>query len=340
MNAEFCFRPLSFSWVAIHPQPRGVVQFIGGAFFGTFPTLFYRYLLRRVFDAGYTVIALPFRFSFRHWSLAVSLLKEQDQLRREIALTAQHLGYESDLYQDKTQYLWMGHSLGCKYIALLEFLSDDRWPALLETCADTRQIEQIKHAIADLRPDTVSIKGQPSLLLAPDISDTESAIPIRSLAQLLDRFQLGVLPTRRQTQCLIDQSDLFNLTGLISFDHDTIAGSVANPGQKPYAENDVLWLITQLQQRAFPVLHQELLGKHLEPLGVKIGSFIVDLNPFDKFVERISDRLLEDNVLQFLETLRQREQAPNLKASIPEIQSLEEGDHLKIPVQAGSVPQD
>ncbi|KAM3092007.1 DUF1350 family protein [Phormidesmis sp. 146-35] len=341
MNAEFCFRPLSFSWVAIHPQPRGVVQFMGGAFFGTFPTLFYRYLLRRVYEAGYTVIALPFRFSFRHWPLAVGLLKEQDELRREIALTAQQLGYECDLYQDKTRYFWMGHSLGCKYIALLEFLSDDRWPSLLETCTDARQVEQLKHAIADLRPDTVSIKGQPSLLLAPDISNTESAIPIRALAQLLDRLQLCVLPTRKQTQCLIAQSDLFNLTGLISFDRDTIAGSVANPGQKPYTENDVLWLLNQLKQRAFPLLHQELLGKHLEPVGVKIGSFIVDLNPFDKFVKRISDRPLEDNVLQFLKELQQRQQAPNLASNV---QSLEGNNSIKnsikIPVSAVSISQD
>jgi Protein of unknown function (DUF1350) len=324
MNAEFRFSPLSFSWVAIHPHPKGVVQFIGGAFFGTFPTVFYRYLLRQVFEAGYTVIALPFQFSFRHWSLAVGLLREQDELRREIALAAQHLGYESDLYQDKTRYFWMGHSLGCKYIALLEFLSDDRWPTLLETCADTRQIEQIEQAIADL--DAVSIKGQPSLLLAPDISDTESAIPIRALAQLLDRFQLGVLPTRKQTQCLVDQSDLFNLTGLISFDHDSIAGSTANPGQKPYTENDVLWLLTQLKRRAFPLLYQEIAGKHLEPLGVKIGPFVVDFNPFDKFAERISDRSLEHKVLQFLERLRQREQTISTEESV----STRQGSHHKL----------
>jgi hypothetical protein len=335
MNAEFCFRPLSFSWVAIHPQPRGVVQFMGGAFFGTFPTLFYRYLLRQVFEAGYTVIALPFQFSFRHWSLSVSLLKEQDALRREIAQAARHLGYESDIYQDKTRYFWMGHSLGCKYIALLEFLSDDRWPSLLETCADIRQVEQIKQAIADLRPDAVSIKGQPSLLLAPDISDTESAIPLRFLAQLLDRFQLGVLPARKQTQCLIAKSDLFNLTGLISFDHDTIAGSVANPGQKPYLENDVLWLISQLKQRAFPLLHQELSGKHLEPLGVKIGSFVVDFNPLDKFAERICDRLLEDKVLQFLEALRQREQTPKSGAAVQSLQDIPN----RFAIPTGSSPQ-
>ncbi|MFM7790795.1 MAG: DUF1350 family protein, partial [Microcystis panniformis] len=49
MTAEFKFIPLQFNWVAINPKPIGVVYFIGGAFFGTFPNLFYRYLLKQVF---------------------------------------------------------------------------------------------------------------------------------------------------------------------------------------------------------------------------------------------------------------------------------------------------
>ncbi len=66
MNREFKFRPISNSWAAIHPQPKGVVQFIGGAFFGTFPTIFYQYFLNQLYDAGYAIIALPFRFTFNH----------------------------------------------------------------------------------------------------------------------------------------------------------------------------------------------------------------------------------------------------------------------------------
>jgi hypothetical protein len=41
MSNSFKFQPVSFSWVAVHPQPKGVVQFIGGTFFGSLPTLFY-----------------------------------------------------------------------------------------------------------------------------------------------------------------------------------------------------------------------------------------------------------------------------------------------------------
>ncbi|MBD0362971.1 MAG: hypothetical protein ICV55_09415 [Coleofasciculus sp. C3-bin4] len=47
-------------------------------------------------------------------------------------------------------------------------------------------------------------------------------------------------------------------------------------------------------------------GKHLEPIGIKIGNYIVDFNPFDKFIEPIEARRLEDSVIQFLEQLKQR----------------------------------
>ena len=99
MSIIFKFHPVSFSWVAIHPEPKGVIQFIGGAFFGTFPTVFYRYFLQTLFDEGYTIIALPFRFSFRHWNIAIELLKEQEALRKELST---NIG--NSFYQDKVNY--------------------------------------------------------------------------------------------------------------------------------------------------------------------------------------------------------------------------------------------
>ncbi len=52
MQDLFKFQPLYFSWVAVHPNFKGVVQFIGGALFGTFPTFFYRYYLRKISNEG------------------------------------------------------------------------------------------------------------------------------------------------------------------------------------------------------------------------------------------------------------------------------------------------
>ncbi|MBD1922840.1 DUF1350 family protein [Microcoleus sp. FACHB-831] len=310
MKPQFRFQPLSFSWVALHPNPKGVVQFIGGAFFGSFPTLFYRYFLRNLFEEGYTIVALPFRFSFRHWPIAISLLREQTVLRREIAAIAQNLGYQHEIYQDKTNYFWVGHSLGCKYLALLEVLDDLK---VVEECvADSRsQYQRIADSIQDIPLDERSIKGQPSLLIAPDISDTESAIPqpLAFLAHFLDKVGLGVLPTRKQTQCFVERSRLFNLTALISFDKDTIAGSEDDIKKSPKEreKSDVVWAIAQLKARKFPILQEELPGKHLEPVGIQIGDYVVDLNPLDKFIEPIKYRFLETVAIQFLEEVKRRE---------------------------------
>ncbi len=303
MSPVFRFSPVSFSWVAIHPEPKGVIQFIGGAFFGTFPTVFYRYFLQTLFEEGYTIIALPFRFSFRHWSIAIALLKEQEVLGKELSLRT-----GKDLYLEKANYFWLGHSLGCKYIALLEFLSSEQWKQIVEFCVERQAYQAIEAIIANAGLESASILNQPSLLIAPDISNTESAIPIRAIARFLDRVGLGVLPTREQTQCFIERSRLFNLTAIISFDKDKLAGSETDKFKdKQTQENsDVLWLIQQLKTRKFP-MHVELHGKHLEPLGVKVGKYIVDLNPFDKFIELLSGRLLERYTVQFLAQLRQRQ---------------------------------
>jgi len=312
MNQTFKFQPLSFSWVAIHPNPKGVIQFIGGAFFGSFPTVFYRYLLKALFDQGYTIIALPFRFTFRHWSVSISLLREQKVLSQEISQIAQNLNYPTEIYQNPDNYFWIGHSLGCKYIALLELLSGDSGQSILRRCNSNadNQIRQIEQSLMDSPDLQRSIKNQPSLLIAPDISDTQSAIPrpLAFIARFLDSKNLGVIPTRKQTLCYIRESPLFNLTGIISFDGDTIAGSEQDrvKDEEQRENSDVLWLIEYLKRGQFPLLHQELSGKHLAPLGIQVGKYVIELNPRTKFIQRIQDRRLEKVVIQFVDKLRVR----------------------------------
>ncbi|WP_341730858.1 DUF1350 family protein [Microcoleus sp. EPA2] len=308
MKPVLKFQPISFSWVALHPQPKGVVQFIGGTFFGSFPTLFYRHFFQELFAEGYTIIALPFRFSFRHWPIAISLWQEQEILRKELTQAAKKLGYESDIYEERTSYFWVGHSLGCKYIALLEFLSDSNCQNIANQCCYRDEARSIQNLSENRGIDTPSIKGQPSLLIAPNISNTESAIPIRSLAMLLDKLGWGVRPTRTETQCLIASSSLFNLTALISFERDNIAGSLGDINQSLEVpkNSDVLWFVEHLKHRKFAVLNQEIPGKHLEPIGIKIGNYIVDFNPWDKFIKPIKLRGIESVSLRFLSVLKQR----------------------------------
>lgn len=274
---KFQFFPLNFSWVALHPEPIGVIFFIGGAFFGTFPTFFYRYLLRHLFDQGYTIIALPYRFTFRHWSVAISLVQQQDAFRKAIIDEAKHRHYDYQIYQEepksqKANYFWLGHSLGCKYIALLELLTD-----LEETnssqqklvtqffgnCLPSQEQKHLQVALANVDLTTISLENQHSILMAPAIEGLEGAIPfLRSprftgVKNFLNRIGFKVEPSQKETFCLIRQSRLFNLANLISFEGDT---RVAAP--------TVQWLQTNLDRP----LVRNLEGKHLAPLGWMNGD--------------------------------------------------------------------
>lgn len=299
MNLKFT--PLSSSWVALHPQPRGIIQFIGGAFFGSLPTIFYRYFLSKIYAQGYSIIALPFRFSFQHWPIAIGLLKEQSILAKAMPELAQKLGYENTIYTDPSKYFWVGHSLGCKYIVLLEFLSEDGWQDQLRKYVSSQEVAKVERIFHQIHPRITTILNQHSLLIAPDISDTNSAIPVAALTKLIDRIGLGVKPNRKQTQSLIQNSDLFNFISMISFAKDTVAGSITDRDKSQYiqADSDVLWFVNTLQNRR--LFYQEILGKHLEPVGIKVGNYIVDLNPLDKFIQPISHRCLEQIAIHLLD---------------------------------------
>lgn len=271
MNAEFKFRPIPFAWVAIHPKPVGVVQLIGGAFFGSFPTIFYRYIAKRLFESGYTVVARPFRFTFRHWPVAIGLVKEQKTLFQGILEEAKKLGYEYSIYDISAEdssaraknYFWLGHSLGTKYIALLELLSDlesKKLQEILGDCVGKNQYQQIQNSLRDAELKFVSLINQPSVLMAPVISGTSSAVPVPFIADLVDRLGFGVLPTPEQTYCLIKNSRLFKLTALTSFSKDKIAEQAGT----------VRWLQQNLPHKL--LIDEKLPGKHLTPLGWLRGN--------------------------------------------------------------------
>ncbi|MEG3863359.1 hypothetical protein [Microcoleus sp. herbarium12] len=123
---------------------------------------------------------------------------------------------------------------------------------------------------------------------------------------LLDQLGLGVRPTRAETQCFIASSSFFNLTALISFDRDEIAGSVTDiyKSLEVQKNSDVLWLVEQLKTKALPVLTVEIEGDHLEPICIKTDNHIVGLNHFNIFIKPIKYRLLEAQCVKLLNTLK------------------------------------
>ena len=257
--------------MAIHPQPVGIIYFIGGAFFGSMPTLFYRFLLKSLFVNGYTVVALPFRFSFRHWSVALSLAENQNEIRQALLEEAKKQGFDTTLYQETLENpqdireYWIGHSLGCKYIALLELLTDfeifEQQTGLF-TCLGEQQAQKIDCMIDKSNLHSVSLYNQPSILLDPVISDLDNAVPIKALQRLLSRL-IKVNPSRDETFCLIDKSRLFTLTSILSFNSQL-------------AETSVTRLKHLLAQRLLgyqPIpVNPSWLGKHLAVLGVNRGQ--------------------------------------------------------------------
>jgi len=96
-------------------EAKGVVHFLGGAFVGAGSQLTYRYLLERFADAGYVVVATPFRLSFEYLSVCEKIEASYDAALEEAAAR----GY-GDL-----DCIAVGHSCG----ALLHALIATRRPA-------------------------------------------------------------------------------------------------------------------------------------------------------------------------------------------------------------------
>ncbi|MCV3216273.1 DUF1350 family protein [Plectonema radiosum NIES-515] len=329
MNPKLRFQPVSHSWVALHPQPQGVIQFVAGAFFGTFaPMLFYRYLIQSLFEQGYTIVLLPFNFTFNHYLEAGFLIREQYEILPELVRMASFEGYDYEPYLDDKNFYWIGHSLGCKYICLLEaFTSLPNQPQVLEqfirklmfNTSDEAQIQSVIADISilvdeltqkivevrklvhlyvgrDVKIASIFIKGQVSILLAPDISDTSSAIRPKFLANLFDKIGWGVKPTPEETYSLIKESDLFNLLGLIDFKSDKIAKSTCE------------WFIN-IRKIPHKNFHNHLEGGHLRPLGIRLISHVI--NFFHSLViESFEKRNIgfDIYVIQLLKDLKQIQQ--------------------------------
>jgi hypothetical protein len=245
------YERISRSLVARHldRKPIGVVEFYGGQFFGQLPATTYSYFLGELFQAGYTIIAVPYDFSFDHIKVAKGLLLERDSVRAQLPEL------------DGVPHFWVGHSLGCKLIALLEAYTDAASGLFLPP-------NQVRATA--LR----GIYDEPSLLMAPNIGDTAAALPLPVLPQILDALGLGVRPSRADTQRLIVNDDLFHLTALISFVRDDVAGNAAGSPEK----SDVAWFIQTLHGRG-ELLHQELDGGHLVPVGIRLADVVLEIDP-------------------------------------------------------------
>ncbi len=103
-------------------------------------------------------------------------------------------------------------SFNKKFIADINVLFDELQQKIVEVKKLIRTYVGQK-----VKFNSVFIKGQVSILLAPAIADTGSAIRPQFLADIIDHFGWGVKPTVEETQNLIKDSGLFNIMGLVCY---------------------------------------------------------------------------------------------------------------------------
>lgn len=266
------FKPIYSCWVAEHPEPIGVIEFLGGALFGSLPNVSYSYFLNSLYAQGYTIITQPFRLGLNHEQIAKEIFEERNKVLQDLGESHQNI-----------PRIWVGHSLGCKYIMLLEILGEGK--------IETR----------------FPLKNQPSLLIAPDLSDTYEGVPITPVAQYLDRIGKGVRPDRNTMKKKLEESKRFGLTAILSFKSDDIAGTQC---QSPET-SDVALVTSILEKTKNTLIKKEIPGKHLEIVGIRVckpdGTFaLVDLDVTDGILEDTATRKTESCVIQLIEQLRQR----------------------------------
>ena len=251
MTTHSSFQSLGSRWVALHVAPKAIIQFIGGAFFGTFPVLVYpwrvnsyfdtlplvsyHFLLENLLRVGYSIVLVPYLLTVNHWPVARQLLAEQQKFPANILKVAENLGYATSPYQNPDHYFWVGHSLGCEYITLLRFLSRQSQPSG--------------------NPELLGIENQPALLIAPCFQSPAWLKPYKRPTQAFAR-QLLVETARKAP------------TAMLSFNQDFTAGNLASQ------TGDVYWIHQQLVHNSADglVIHRELPGNHYQPLGYDTGA--------------------------------------------------------------------
>lgn len=98
------------TWFLLPSQPRAVVHFLGGAFVGVAPQLFYNRLLEELARMGMAIIATPYSTDIDHAQLALTAVQS----------------LRSSLHRKALEHLpvfGLGHSLGCK-LQILSCLTD------------------------------------------------------------------------------------------------------------------------------------------------------------------------------------------------------------------------
>lgn len=243
--------------------------------------------MEEIFNCGYTIVAFPYRFTFDHWSAAISLAEDRYEIQQELTEKAKGLGYGHQIYQENlnskdSNYIWLGHSLGCKYIALLELLTDlekQNFQLDLGACVSVEEAESMIQLLSHVSLDKISLLNQPSILIDPVISDLDDAVPLKSLRKIVNRL-IRVQPSRKETYCLINKSKLFGLTSIIDLSSQL--------GEETVMRLKKLLASNLSNFKSLPTKN------HLAPLGFRRSNSIVVKAVLDTVEKQALNKSCED----------------------------------------------
>lgn len=240
-------------------SPLGIIQFHGAFLFGSCPRRHYSPLLNELHDRGYPSVLHQFPlnpFQSNHWSVALQLLKGRQEVVDQIRSV--HGDSAADFFDDPANSCWLGHSLGAKFLLLLEILSLSKG-SLQDVLSQSLGPTEANSVLTDIENlgETPSVMNQPTVLLAPEISNT--------VRLFKSEWQLDLgrsLPNMQaMKKLLLNTPNRFNLADVIEFNSDRIAA------------DDVRFLRTWLQETGKePSSDNNLPGGHFTPLALQIES--------------------------------------------------------------------
>jgi hypothetical protein len=249
------------TWFLLPPQPRAVVHFLGGAFVGAAPQVFYSRLLEELARMGMAVVATPYTTDIDHAQLALNAAQSLHRSLQSKGLL------ELPLFG-------LGHSLGCK----LQILSCLAVPSL-----GSQRRGNIFLAYSNAGLD----RALPLLRLLAQ------AWPQQQLADLWRMWMgsssppvnlwLEFEPSPAETNRLIEEQYPVRHNLLVEFRQDDI--------------DDIPLLYQQLCRKYQGYTEwQHLEGDHLTPLGFsypfQVGE---EFSPIDAFGQLIYQNLLAPN---------------------------------------------
>ncbi|MEG4349466.1 DUF1350 family protein [Microcoleus sp. LAD1_D3] len=258
--------PLQHSFVKINPNAKGTVLFIGGYLYGTFPTWSYNKMLNYLCEKNFTVISYPYSpVQLSHWKLANDLLEEIEHIKRDIIHESERAGYRTDVYSAPDKYCFVGHSLGCECISLIQFLSftKDKQHQLLHEARNKlgpKKVTDSDFSDVDSLPAEKPVPYKASLLMAPCF---KAPLP-------------GIRPKQELMRYAIENGPLLPLTALISFKGDDIAGEDVNWLHQNLSPESLVGKKELNFQSNLPCWAWQSLKQHLIPCYNPIESGLLD----------------------------------------------------------------